>query len=155
MSFSDKIKFLGIYQLVGGLIGVWRLFFEIFNTAKLTIEIGLLISSIFILFLFSIYCGYLVLKGNLSRGLQFSIYNQTLQIIGFAVLGFSFFYVSGIFVVFHFDFTFDTIFSLKSGFSTAEISLNNQSKPSTIILNILGFILLNFTHKLQTIYKNQ
>ncbi|HKO80834.1 MAG TPA: hypothetical protein VJU78_10575, partial [Chitinophagaceae bacterium] len=122
--FKPKIKVLSIYQIVGGGIGlaitIWIMvnYLSAFN------------GMIFLLFLlalglysYSIYCGILLLK-NYKSGLKHSLINQALQVLNFAIPGYSFLFVAGIYISIGVDLTESIIMKFNFGFSTWKIDIN-------------------------------
>ena len=109
-------------------------------------------STIFViiigLYSFSIYSGYLLLTKNFKKGLDLSIYNQLIQVVGFGISGFTFEYFSGIFLSLGLNITNDTIINYNAGFNTWILNLGSNS---TLFINInlvaLGLIFLIFKLK--------
>ncbi|MGE8341234.1 MAG: hypothetical protein ACN6OI_09380 [Flavobacterium sp.] len=149
----DKIrkqtKALGIYQILGGLMGiVLGIYYtgkaDVFNVSilKLTILFSLLYS-------FSIYCGFLLLNKNYEKGLNLSIINQILQIISFSVLGFTFQYTSGAFLYFGLNLTTDTLLTYNLGLTTFNFKWNSDSRTAAFSINIISLILMNVLFNLK------
>lgn len=85
--FKPKIKALGIYQVAGGIIGfvltIWTIAGYIDSMKGILI---LLFSIALGLYIYSIYCGILLLK-NSKEGLKHSLINQALQMVSFSFFG--------------------------------------------------------------------
>lgn len=87
---------------------------------------------IILLYSFSIYSGYTLLTKNFEKGLDLSIYNQLIQVIGFGISGFTFEYFSGIFLSLGLNITNDTIINYNAGFNTWILNLGSNS---TLFIN--------------------
>lgn len=149
MNIAQKSKFIGIYQIGGGIIGI-------LNTLRFFPEFRLLSGSLLLTFLpffalysFSIYCGYLILKKKYLKGFNLSINNQLLQIIGFAVFGYAFHFTAGIYAGIKLNLTNDTILTFMLGHSAARININTQPELTIISINFMALILLTIILKLK------
>lgn len=80
---SNKIEYLGYYQIIGGIIGILMILFNAYDNLN---------SNAFFLFSFtlfialcgvSIYSGILLIRKKYLKGLKFSTITQTIQIIIF------------------------------------------------------------------------
>ncbi|AWG21227.1 hypothetical protein FFWV33_06605 [Flavobacterium faecale] len=80
---SLKINSLGYYQVIGGIVGIGSTMRFLPNFAIIHAGIALLFGAIFIMYGFSIFCGYLLLKNRYNEDLKFSTYNQFIQVVGF------------------------------------------------------------------------
>lgn len=145
-----KIKYIGFYQLIGGIIGILNTIRFLPNFTQINGGIFLLLSAIFILYGFSVYCGYLLIKKKYIEGLNFSVYNQLIQIVGFGVLGFAFHFTAGIYGGIKLNLTNDTIIDFMFGHSMAKIGLNNIHEFTEISINFIALILLNVIFNLKT-----
>ena len=72
---TAKTKYLGFYQLIGGIIGILYTVRLLPNFTQINGGIFLLLLAIFLLYSFSALCGYLLLKKRTIQGLNLSIYN--------------------------------------------------------------------------------
>lgn len=149
-----KIKYLGFYQLIGGIVGILNMIRFIPNFTQINGNIFSLLMTIFLLYSFSIYCGYLLLKQRNIQGLNLSIYNQLIQIIGFGVLGYAFHYTAGIYCGFKLNLTNDTIATFMLGHSMARIDINGLERFTEISINFIAFVLLNLILNLKQIEEN-
>jgi len=138
-----KIKFLGLYQLIGGIVGILNTIRFLPNFTQINGGIFLLLLAIFLLYSFSIYCGYLLIKKRNIQGLNLSVYNQLIQIIGFGVLGYAFHFTAGIYSGIKLNLTNDTIATFMFGHSMARIDINNLNGFTEISINFIAIILLN------------
>lgn len=137
-----KIKYLASYQILNGVLGILLLLLmnQKFSSSLIVIIIGL--------YSFSIYSGYSLLQKNYKKGLDLSIYNQLIQVIGFGISGFAFEYYSGIFVSLGFNITNDTIINYNAGFNTWILNLSSNSNLF-ININLVAIALIIFIFKLK------
>ena len=150
-NYSSQIvtgfNFLGIYQILGGIIG-FVLSFIFIQFAQLSLLALLLVLGAFFLFSYSIFCGVLLLKKKPS-GLRHSTINQFLQLFMFSILGYSFKYASGVFLALGFDITNDFIFNLNFGISNWQIEINSGSQTLSLGFNFVALILIFYISKLK------
>jgi hypothetical protein len=145
-----KIKYLGFYQLIGGIIGILNTIRFLPNFTQINGGIFLIFLAIFLLYSFSVYCGYLLIKKRNIEGLNLSMYNQVIQIIGFAVLGYAFHFTAGIYGGIKLNLTNDTIINFMFGHSMARIDINNLNGFTEISINFIAIILLNLILNLKS-----
>jgi hypothetical protein len=144
---ADLLK-LGIYQIAGGLVGLFflvrmLLFSEGFN------EIRILFDFIIALFFsYSVLCGWMCLKYNI-KALSFSYINQLLQLPAVYMAGFSYTYVAGCYLHTGFDFTQSFSLSFDAGLSTFNFYLNNGSNSIVLSINIVAFCLVYWISRQQ------
>jgi hypothetical protein len=139
---QNKIKTLAFYQILTGILGL--LFLLLMNLKSS--------STIFVIIIglhsFSIYSGYLLLTKNFEKGLDLSIYNQLIQVVGFGISGFTFEYFSGIFLSLGLNITNDTIINYNAGFNTWILNLGSNSSLF-ININLVALGLIFFIFKLK------
>ena len=145
-----KLKYIGFYQLVGGIVGILNTIRFLPNLTQVNGGIFLILLLIFALYSYSIYCGYLLIKKRNIKGINFSIYNQLLQIIGFGVLGFAFHFTAGIYAGIKLNLTNDTILTFMFGHSAAMININSNPEFTELSINIIALILLNLILNLKS-----
>jgi hypothetical protein len=145
---EKQIKALAIYQIVGGIIGI---ILSIYFAGKVGLNVSLLKITILFLsfYLFSTYCGFLLLQKNYSKGLNLSIINQVLQIISFSVLGFTFEYTSGIFLSFGLNLTTNTLLTYNAGLTTFNFKWNSDPEAAAFSINIIALVLMNVLFNLK------
>ncbi len=146
---ESRIKIIGIYQIIGGLIGL-------IGTLSLLVKFGFSNGTTFKMFLlflslysFSIFCGYLLLKKQYEKGLNYSILNQLIQVLSFTILGFAFKFYSGIFLCFGLNLTTDTILTYNVGITTWNFKLNSESGITEISINLIALILISVIFNLK------
>jgi hypothetical protein len=115
MNFSllviNRIKFLAIYQIAGGIIGFLLVgwFFLQFGSISGIYLFAPLIA--FFLFGYSIYCGVILLQKKES-GIRLSLISQWLQLFGFIFFGYGFKFASGVFISIGIDLSREVEFAL-------------------------------------------
>ncbi len=144
---AQKLKFLGIYQIAGGVLGIGRLFLNM-EKAKDFAPFGLVI------FGFSILCGYQLLKGKYEVGMKISIINQFTQILLFALPGFAYSYISGIAIKLALDVTTDISLNMDVGVSNFYFLAFAKHNTTFIGINIVALIIMNVIFKWQKQLEN-
>ena len=139
----DKIKGLGYYQIIGGLLVFWSLIKYLFGIGNLTGSLFVLVLLAMSMFSFSIYCGILVLN-NFKKGLKYSSINQLLQSITFSFGSYYYLFGSGLLLVLGIDITenMDFMFKLKS--STFNLGVNPNRYNLYLGINIIALYLIYF-----------
>jgi hypothetical protein len=149
-----KLKGLGIYQIAGGAAGAIVIFWGLLNSKQPTELTIIFYSSILLFFAFSIYCGILCLTKN-SKAFSLSLINQIIQIVGFAISGFAFQYVAGIFLTVGFDITESFKLTFYAGFSKFNFSLNDEPQRFEVAFNFIAYGLIIFIEKLKKQIKEE
>ena len=145
-----KIKFVGFYQLIGGIIGILNTIRFLPNFAQLNGGIFLILLTIFVLYGFSVFCGFLLIRKGNIEGLNLSIYNQLIQIIGFGVFGFAFNFTAGIYAGIKLNLTNETILKFFVGHSSSMININMNTEFTQLSINFIALILVNFIFNLKS-----
>ena len=146
---ESRIKIIGIYQILGGLIGL-------IGTISLLVKFGFTNGTTFKMFLlflalysFSVFCGYLLLKKQFEKGLNYSILNQLIQVLSFSIFGLTFKFYSGLFLSLGLNLTTDTILTYNFGITTWNFKLNSESEIIEISINLVALILINIIFNLK------
>lgn len=139
------LKSIAIYQIIGGLIGffiLWTIDFSSLSTNKVVLSIITIL-----LFTLSTYSGYLLLKNNLAKGINLSIFLNSIQVISFGVLGYVFKFVSGVCIGLNLDLTEDVLVRLL--FDVTNFQINSQGSSDALFLgiNFIPIIILYFLFK--------
>jgi hypothetical protein len=150
----QNFKWLGIYQIAGGIIGLALTLWLILNQVSFSPLIILLFLIAVGLYFFSIYCGFLLINKEIN-GLTYSIINLYPQLINFSLLGFSFQYISGLFLSFGVDLTNEFLFKFNLGVSTWLISVGGDSGVILVNFNIVALSLIIFMEKIKYKLKAQ
>ncbi|MDB5221533.1 MAG: hypothetical protein JWN83_200 [Chitinophagaceae bacterium] len=149
-----KLRILGIYEIIGGIIGLYLTFTFLISLVDIPELIILFFSIAIALYSFSILCGILILSRK-DKQLKYSSINHYLQLINFAFLGYSFKYASGIYLFIGIDFTHLIKFNLNLGLSTWRIMFNNGGNLMEVNINLVSLFILLFINKLKNeIFKN-
>lgn len=123
----------------------------------LTITTSLLLILLLVaivLYAYSIYCGTLLLKKNIS-GLKHSLINQFLQLINLSIFGFTFQYISGVFVSAGVDLTDSFLFTFHLGVSQWQITVNGNKELLILNFNLVALFLILFIEKLRNEIRKQ
>ncbi len=148
-AIEDRMKSIGWYQILGGIIGVFMVCYTLFYTGELT-GIDLLFFLIIVLLLiFNIYCGNLLRKADI-RGLKLSTWNQALQILQFGIVAFGFEYYAGIRLAFGFD--WGELFRTDIAISATSIHLRytpDKTSDLSIWINIVPIIIIYWIDKIE------
>ena len=150
---SDLTK-LGLYQIIGGVVGLLIILLSIFRTPLLTGLTVLVYIFILLFFAYSIFCGTLCLKTK-KNALGHSITNQILQVIGFAMLGFAFKYVAGLYLTIGLDLTDSIKFSFGAGISKFDFNFNNEKDRLEVNFNLVAFALIYWIDKIMKKVKEE
>lgn len=143
-----KLKAFGIYQIFGGVIGLILTVWVISKLVTIPTILLLLLLVPTTLYTYSIFCGILLLKKNIS-GLTHSLANQFLQLVNFSILGLSLQYVSGVFLSIGFDLTNSLLITFNLGFSSWQLTINDDIEPFTVNFNFIALVLIIFSRKLK------
>lgn len=137
-----KLIFLGIYQIIGSLIG---LLFSVVATELPSYNfISVSICAFtFLFYMFNFYCGILLIIGN-PLGLVFSMLTQIFQLLNFSISGFIFRYICGIYFALSINFSAGGLLSTDFRISSYMFGfIDNRS--FIVSLNITAVIILIFT----------
>jgi len=128
---------IGIYQIAGGLLGLVLILWNSSTLFQSSVWNILLFIIITLLFIYSVVCGVMCIKKN-SKALPLSFANQLLQSIGFAIGGYAFSYVSGIYCAINLDFTDSPGLSFSIGISRCFLNINTDDAQSMLSFNLIG-----------------
>ena len=146
---DNKLYLLGAYQIGGGIYGAILTIFIIGGFTSYSI--GKILITLFgtALFLFSIYCGYLLVTRRFFKGLKLSVYNNALQIIGVGAAGYHFKFVSGFFAGITLDLTDDIFVGFGFDFSIITLALGSSNPSVFMTINIVAILVLGFILKIK------
>jgi len=154
-SIKSKLRLFGIYQIAGGIIGLGLTVWIVSGVTTFTSAVIILLLLSTGLYTYSIYCGALLLKKRQS-GLKHSLVNQFLQLVNFSILGYTFQYISGVFLTVGLDLTNSVLFTFNLGISQWQMTLNGSTEIFVININFVAFLLILFFEKQRKeIYKQQ
>ena len=146
-NITKEIKYLGYYQLIGGVIGLGLIIYQLINTPLKgsNIVVYILLNS---LFLFSIYAGKLCID-NHKKCLLISKINQALQVISVGLMGFSYMYVAGIYLNVGVDLMAEDWLQLGGGVSSVELAYSSTKEKAFVMVNVIAFFLIARIIKLE------
>lgn len=142
----SKIRILGIYQIVGGVIGlgvtiVGAIQSEHLSTLWFIFLIGIL------LFGYSIYCGNLLLEKKIN-GLKYSLIHQCLQLVHFFFFSFGFAYASGLTLSIGLNINdYNLLFNFT--LSTLAINIDTTTTDTFLSLNLIPLFIILFIGKIK------
>ena len=146
---EEKVKYIGWYQVIGGILGNGLLIWTILTNQYLSNGQVLAILGAILLFSFSIYCGILLIKGKRS-GTKLSVINQFLQIINFSLLGYSYYYISGLQFSVGVDYTNDLLLKAEYTLSGFQFSTNESEDQVRLLINIVPLVIINMLFRLSS-----
>lgn len=150
---SDLIK-LGLYQIIGGAVGALVIIWSILKTPLLTGLTVLAYLFILLFFAYSIFCGIQCLTTK-RNALRHSLINQILQVASFAILGFAFNYVAGIYLTVGLDLSHAFNFKMGIGISQFDFKFNSVSDRIEVDLNLVAFALIYWIDKMMKRVKEE
>jgi len=145
---NSKIQALAIYQIAGGIIGLYLTLKLMSTLSQIPNLIIFLFFIAICLYCYSILCGIFIFAKK-DRELKYSLINQYLQLINFAILGYSFKYASGVYLFVGLDLTDLVILKFNIGISTWRINFNIDDDLTEINLNLVSLFVIIFIHKIK------
>ena len=133
--------FLGIYQLLGGLLGIGLIIQHHYTVGGASLLFLFLPVLAGLCFLYSILCGVLCLR-NHELALSLSFVNQLLQLIGLSVSPFLFDYSAGLFVSLNINPGDGPLFGWESGLSRMHFRYDAPDSAVVISINFAALVLL-------------
>ena len=150
---ADLTK-LGIYQIVGGALGLLFIVWNIYRTEFFTGLVILIYFFVLLFFAYSIFCGVLCLKPK-KNALTHSLINQILQLIGFAFMGIAYKYIAGVYFTVGLDLTDAIQVGFGAGFSKLNFTFNIDPDRLEVDFNLIAFILIYWIDKLMRKIKEE
>lgn len=146
-----RLKILAWYQIIGGILGLLLTIWLIAHMQQINGLILLIILFAASLYSFSIYCGRLLLTDKYLTGFKLSIINQIIQIPQFAMLGYAFWYASGLMFTLGVRLSDGLTFTFDFGlFSTYQISIATGETVFKLAINLVAIYMVYFTRKLRS-----
>lgn len=136
------MKVLAYYQILGGLIGIGAVGYALMMH-PITGRLLLVFVLAFALYVFSGWCGWMLLK-NTSKGLFFSLINQVLQVIVFVLGSYAFEYVAGVSLLVALNLAEEYKLSFNLNLSSFQFNFNAQTEGILIGVNVVAFYLVYF-----------
>jgi hypothetical protein len=143
-STLKKLNILGYYQIIGGIIGLLITLYILINQTVLNGPLMVMFLIAIGLMVFTIYCGFLLIKKQYEMGINLSIINQAMQVIGFRVLGYGFLYTSGLLSGIIVDLSNDFIIVLNFNLATWKMNWNSEPELTYISINFVAIFILKF-----------
>ena len=145
MKTKNKLrKALGLYQTLGGLIGIALTVYILLNSEEVLPLVMASILAVLAIYLFITYSGYLLFKGN-KNAFRYSLVSQILQIPYFVIGAFLYQVVAGGHLTIHLlfqDAAYQFGYQAYIG-STFNISFLLQNNTSVLVgINILPLIFI-------------
>ena len=138
-----KLKLIGIYQIIGGCIGLGITIWFISMVWPLSLIVSLILILSVSFFLFSIACG-LGLAFKKSWAIDLSIILQLAQIVNFTLFGYSFKFISGLGVLLTIDFTKSLKINLEGSEPLFSFIYLNEPDERLIGINLTAILLTYF-----------
>lgn len=150
----SRLKGLGIYQIIGGAIGVLLIFWGFLNNNQVNGPLVMIYLFMVLFFGYSIICGVMCLRTN-NNSLKLSLINQILQVIGFAMAGFAFQYAAGIYLTVGLDLTESFNFTFGVGLSKINFNFNNEPQRLEVNFNFIALGLIIFIERTKKLVKEE
>ncbi len=150
-----KLKLIGIYQFIGGFIGLGLIMWTITMIWPLNLLLVFYLSVLIGFFLFSMACGIGLWKRK-SRAIDASIILQFLQIFSFTILGCSFRLISGIGVLCDISFSKNISFDIQLEYPVARLNLFVDHNLFIFDINVVAiFLVIVFINIKKKIYQEK
>lgn len=147
IKFKSDIFKIGLYQIIGGGIGAIIILISLIMITPST-ELEILVFFImFGFFVYSIFCGTLCLYAK-ETALRHSLINQFLQVLGFAMFGYAFNYVAGLYLTIGLDFSNSFDIKFGAGISKFDFNINRETERTEMNFNLVAFGLIFWIDKL-------
>lgn len=145
-----RFKYIGWYQIAGGIIGVCLAIWLILTYETLVNYQVLIILIAITFYSFSVYCGSLLIKEDrVELGVKFTTVNQILQIFYISMFGLTYQYYSGIQLSFGLDLTADLLFKFDFSFSGFSFTYGSKEGEIIVMFNIIPVLVLRYLDKIK------
>ena len=151
----NRVKYLGYYQIFGGIIGMLLMTLNIYGKANSN---GFFLFSMFLFYglcSFSIYSGILLIQKKYLKGLNCSIFTQAVQIVSIIILGFIFNYSIGLYIRMTVELTNDTFVGFDFGFVQWNLQVSADPDLLHINFNVVAIVLLSIIVKIKEQIKKE
>lgn len=137
------IRILGIYQLLGGIVGLGVTGWLLLKTGTINGPVLFILLTAIGFYSLSIKAGSLLLKKRMKEGLIYSMVNQILQFVAFSVGGNMYKFISGGKTLIGFDFTNGFHFKIDFGLTSEfNFSILVDEQHYFVYVNILAILVL-------------
>lgn len=147
-----KIKLIGLYQIIGGIIGIGMFIGLVFAIGEVNLTLLLLLVLSALLFCYSIFCGVMHFR-NPALGLRLTFINQLIQVFQLALLGYYYKYISGFGIMIGADLTDDLLLGFSFDISSFQMHFDTGSETSFVKINIVAPLLAYYSLVLQERYQ--
>ncbi len=138
---STTIKFLGIYQIICGLIGLGVSVWILLQTEVISGAILFIFLLALGLYYFSIKSGGLLLqKTQINKGLIYSLASNFLQTIAISIGGYKYEIYTGVKMIIGLNFTHGFNFKIAIGFPEFNFAYNSSRLDIFFYINIFAII---------------
>ena len=145
-STKSNLYNLGLYQIIGGVLGVLIIIWVIFKS-QVSNELTVLVYLVMILFFcYSIFCGMLCIQTK-KNALIHSLTNQILQLFGIAIMGYAFKYIAGLYLTIGLDLKDSIEFKFGAGISKFDFNINNERERLELDFNLVALALIYWIDK--------
>ena len=151
---QTAIYYIGWYQLLGGSGGALYILYSLIAVHKRTSIQFLVFGFMITFFIYSIFCGIKCIQLH-KKALTFTMINQLFQLFGFAVTGYAFRYIAGIYLTVGVNLLHAIEFSLGYGFLKFDFSLNQHSPDVWVSFNLIAFALVFWIETLAPGFKEE
>ncbi len=146
---DNRVFFLGVYQIASGIYGAIQTALLLSGISSRPFAINLLLLLGVGLFLFSFYCGYLLIKRRILEGLNLTTYCLMLQVFTIYIVGYKFSFVSGFYLSLYLDLTSDVLLGFNLNFSSLAIGQSGSEETIFISVNLVSIFLLSVIGKIK------
>jgi hypothetical protein len=138
---QNELSKLGLYQIVGGSIGIIMVIRALFLNRGFSGSEFLIALAMIALFGYSVFCGVLCLEPR-QNATTHSFINQALQLLSFSLIGYSFEYVAGVYLSIGLDFSGGADLTFGAGVSKLTIAINGEPDTTTVNINLIALLIL-------------
>src|SRR5688572_15978429 len=123
-SASSFLRNLGIYQVIGGGVGILLILLALLNLQDIRPLLFVLYVGFSLFYAFSIYCGILCAM-NKGTAFKLSLLDQLIQTVGIAIFGFAFQFAAGLYLSAGLDLSESFELKFGAGISKFDFNFNN------------------------------
>jgi hypothetical protein len=145
---------LGAYQLIGGLLGFAILCYAIYNTGIQGIPVFFIYLAFFLFYTYSIVCSILCIKLH-DLALELSYINMILQLMAFAIGGYAYKYIAGVYLSLNLYFAEGFDYSFGFGISEMELKFNTDSEAAYLEINFAALFIIIWIDRLRRKIKKE
>ena len=144
---SAALKILGIYQIIGGGVGLIIIISTLFSQSEMSLLAKGVIGFICLFFSYSVLCGVFCLEKR-KIALVHSLTNQALQLFSIAIMGYGFKFAAGVYVDLGLDLTQSIQLNFLFGISNFNLSWHGDPDKLLVNFNLVALALMYWIDKL-------